>query len=131
MRTIRSLIRVLLAITSPACLIISAWSQSSAQPSQAQTTDLVLKKTVRRVIVDVVVSDSNDKPVSGLTAKDFVVKEDRAPQQILTFDIHTLNTAAEPIPKLPPLPPNTFLNLPPRAEQGPLYVILYDMVNME
>ena len=34
-------------------------------------------------------------------------------------------------PKLPPEPPNTFVNLPTTPEKGPLYVLLYDLVNMD
>jgi VWFA-related protein len=131
-----NLIRVLTYHLSAAVIVMSlilpAWSQSSAHVSQeSKTDDLVVKKTVRRVIVDVVVTDSNAKPVSGLTAKDFAVKEDDASQQILSFDAHSLDTAMDSVPKIPSLPPNTFLNLPPRPERGPLYIILYDMVNME
>ena len=114
------------------CLLVLAVSQSSAQSSQdVSPTDLVMKRTVRRVIVDVVVTDSIGRPVSGLTAKDFSVREDDQPQKILTFDVHSLENQPQAIPKVPALPVNTFLNLPSRLEQGPLYVLLYDMVNME
>src|SRR5208282_6181232 len=34
-------------------------------------------------------------------------------------------------PKLPPEPPNSFVNLPTTPEKGPLYVLLYDLVNMD
>ena len=29
------------------------------------------------------------------------------------------------------MPPNHFVNIPPTPERGPLYVILYDLVNIE
>jgi VWFA-related protein len=123
------LTRILSITAVAACLVYPAGSQSSI--SDAQTKDLVLKKTVRRVIVDVVVTDSTSRPVPGLTEKDFTVKEDGRSQQALSFDVHTLDSGVDSIPKVPDLPTNTFLNLPPRAERGPLYVLLYDMVNME
>lgn len=99
-------------------------------PAQ-QTRDhdeLVIKRNVRRVIVDVVVTDSSRKPVYGLTRKDFSITEDGKPQKILSFDVHDLGSAFTP-PKLPPLPPNTFVNVPTAPERGPLYVLLLDLRN--
>ncbi len=85
--------------------------------------ELVIKENVRRVIVDVVVTDSSRKPVHGLTRKDFSVSEDGKSQKILSFDVHDLDSTFVP-PKLPPLPPNTFVNVPAAPERGPLYVLL-------
>ena len=90
----------------------------------------MLKSTVNRVILDVVVTDSNGRPVRGLTAKDFSVAEDGRPQEILAFDVHSLDTASD-FAKLPPLPANTFVNIPTAPERGPLYVLLLDLVNSE
>jgi VWFA-related protein len=117
-----------------------AQSAQSARPAQegAQASaeaqkpggDLVLKSTVNRVILDVVVTDSNGRPVRGLTAKDFSVAEDGRPQEVLAFDVHSLDTASD-FAKLPPLPANTFVNIPTTPERGPLYVLLLDLVNSE
>jgi VWFA-related protein len=90
------------------------------------------RTTVRRVIVDVVVRDSNNKPVHGLTANDFVVAEDGHPQNILSFDVHNFDSPSISLPpNAPHMPPNHFVNIPATPERGPLYVILYDLVNME
>ena len=105
---------------------------SAAQPSNLESSEpgtLVIRKSVHRVILDVVVTDSNEKPVHGLTREDFSVDEDGKPQRVLSFDVHDFNAPAD-VPKVPPLPPNTFMNVPPAPERGPLNVILYDMVNM-
>ncbi|HEY0759941.1 MAG TPA: VWA domain-containing protein [Acidisarcina sp.] len=102
----------------------NAWSQQETPP------DIVIKATVRRVILDVVVTDSFGKPVQGLTRKDFSVLEDGSSQRILSFDSHELGPAPEP-PRTPQLPANTFLSLPTEAERGPLYVLLLDLVNTE
>ena len=98
--------------------------------AQKQAGDLVLKSTVNRVVLDVVVTDSNGSPVRGLAAKDFSVAEDGRPQAILAFDVHSLETASD-FAKLPALPANTFVNIPPSPERGPLYVLLLDLVNSE
>jgi VWFA-related protein len=103
-------------------------------PEPAESSAAVIRKSVRRVIVDVVVTDSSGKPVRGLTREDFAVEEDGKPQRLLSFDVHDdvhdFEGAAEVPPVLPRLPPNTFMNVPTAQERGPLYVILYDMLNM-
>ncbi|MGD0568238.1 MAG: VWA domain-containing protein [Candidatus Sulfotelmatobacter sp.] len=107
-------------------------AQQSPSPSQTQVSGTVFKSVVNRVIVDVVVTDAQGKPVHGLTRRDFSVTEDDVPQRVLTFDVHNLDAASESVPpNLPPLPVNTFLNLPPVPERGPLCVLLLDLVNTE
>ncbi len=86
-----------------------------------------IKANVRRVVVDVVVTDSQGNPKRGLTEKDFSVKEDGTPQRILSFDPHVDDAWIGLLPAN--VPPNTFINLPRQPEQGPLYVLFYDMVN--
>jgi VWFA-related protein len=89
----------------------------------------VFQLDVRRVPVDVVVVDKNGNPVRGLGKEDFVVKEDGATQTVLSFDYFDGSHPSFVPPKVPDLPANTFVNLPAEPEQGPLYVIYYDMVN--
>jgi hypothetical protein len=68
-------------------------------------------------------------PVRGLTRNDFVVKEDKNIQNVLSFDYFDGSLPSYVPKKLPTLPTNTFVNLPREPEQGPLYVLYYDMVN--
>ncbi len=99
---------------------------------ETETSGLVFHSTVRRVVVDVVISDSNGKPVSGLTASDFSVAEDGKPQRVRSFDVHDFDTVSASLPKAPAyLPTNTFVNVPSGPERGPLYVLLLDLLNME
>jgi VWFA-related protein len=84
----------------------------------------------QRVLEDVVVTDSHGNAVHGLTRDAFTLKEDGEAQRILSFDVHDGSKEEFVPPKGPPLPPNTYVDLPSAPEQGPLYVILYDMVNM-
>jgi VWFA-related protein len=92
---------------------------------------MVIKENVRRVIVDVVVTDASGRAVRGLGRDDFSIAEDGKPQRALSFDVHDFDAAPESPPLQPTsLPPNTFMNVPETPERGPLYVILYDMVNM-
>src|SRR5271165_5050125 len=98
---------VLITIRTPGLLsfllllgLYPAGAQRSSEPPAAAPSNLVLKKTVRRVIVDVAVTDSAGNPVRGLSQSDFLVKEDGKPQQILSFEKHDLESAYVP-PKLP------------------------------
>jgi VWFA-related protein len=113
----------------------SAQQDASSTPNQAAPpgySTTVFKANVRRVIVDVVVTDSHGKAVSGLTKQDFSVAEDGKQQQIRSFDANGFSPAMDYLPpNLPPEPPNTFVNLPKTPEKGPLYVLLYDLVNMD
>jgi VWFA-related protein len=107
-------------------------AQQAPKPSQSEqtpaSTGLVLKSVVRRVVLDVVVTDSQGKPVRGLSQQDFSLAEDGKPQRILSFDTYNFDSPAEAFPT-PVLPANTFVNVPHIPERGPLYVLLYDMLN--
>lgn len=103
-------------------------SQKPADGSQPYTISV----TARRVVLDVVVTDSHHNAVRGLTQNDFAVFEDNQPQAIRSFEAEDFTTPSGFVaPKLPPLPPDTYVNVAMAPETGPLYVIVYDAVNME
>jgi len=104
-----------------------ALQQGKQDPGDGSGT--VIHMDVRRVPIDVVVTDKDGNPVKGLWKDDFVVKEDKQPQTILSFDYQDGSTPSYVPAKLPPLPVNTFVNVPTEPEQGPLYILYYDMVN--
>jgi VWFA-related protein len=114
-----------------ACALVSAAQQPPPKPPEdASESTLVLHATVHRVLVDVVVRDSHDQPVRGLSEKDLAISEDGKAQRILSFEEHDMDadTDAGP-PPTSPLPANTFVNVPASPERGPLNVILYDMLD--
>jgi VWFA-related protein len=117
----------------PASVLAALSLQLAAQTVPTSPTPIatgvVLKKTVRRVVLDVVVTGPNLKAIRGLSQQDFSVTEDGAPQQILSFEAHEFGSADYVPPQLPPLPLNTYVDVPNRPEAGPLNVILYDMLN--
>jgi len=107
-------------------------SPPDAADSAAVKSPYVFKSNVRRVVLDVVVSDSLGRPVSGLTADDFSIAEDGKPQSLRAFDVHDFEPASGSLPSLPAsLPTNTFVNMPKGPERGPLYVLLLDLLNMD
>jgi VWFA-related protein len=109
-------------------------AQQSGQPQPEKGSDapgFTLKTTVNRVLVDVTVTDAHGTPVHGLSKGDFVVEEDGMPQRVLSFDEYNFDKGMDYVPpKLPVLPPNTYVDLPADPERGPLYVLLYDLVNI-
>lgn len=98
--------------------------------AEASNEQFKFRVSVNRVVLDVVVTDSNGKPVHGLTKQDFSLRENGAEQTILSFDVHSLDANPGYFAKLPP-PPNTFVNIASEPERGPLYVLLLDLVNTE
>ena len=102
---------------------------ATAAAQSLEQNGYTLRQTVRNVPIEVVVTDKDGKPVRGLKQSDFTITEDKAPQRILSFEYEDGSVPSFVPPKLPPLPPNTFVNVPNEAEFGPLYVLYYDLVN--
>jgi VWFA-related protein len=125
--------RIILSLMLLALPLVSASLLAAQQQAQKDTNSSaplpVIRETVRRVPVDIVVTDKQGNPVRGLKKEDFTVKEDKKEQAVLSFDYQDGSVPSYVPPKLPALPANTFVNLPSQPEQGPLYVLYYDMVN--
>ncbi len=118
-------------------LVAAALAQQA--PPRNSKPQTIFRSNVRRVVVDVVVTDSHGQPVKGLKQSDFSVSEERdqfpdkpekKEQRILSFDTHDFSTPDFIPPQIHPLPVNTFVDLPKEPERGPLYVLYYDMVNL-
>lgn len=107
----------------PLHLLAQAPQSESPQPDASTPT---LNMTARTVLVDVVVTGKDGKPVKGLHKEDFTVMEDGRPQQITSFEEHP---GANPPPPLPPLPPNVFTNIPRPSSAGSPIVLLLDSLN--
>jgi len=117
------------AVTVAIALFLSLPASSQQADTKPAPSDMTIHTTVSRVIEDVVVTDRNGNPVRGLTKWDFSLREDDKPQTLLTFEEHD-GSKPDFVPlAIPRLPSNTFVDLPSAPEQGPLFVILYDMVN--
>jgi len=113
--------------------LVSTAVLAAQEPPKNTTSEsgTVLRQTVRRVRVDVVVTDAQGHTVRDLHATDFHVSEDGKPQTLRQFEYHTDEDAEAALPKRPALPPHTFMNLPAAPERGPLMVVLYDVLNTQ
>jgi VWFA-related protein len=82
---------------------------------------------MKLVIVDVAVTDAKQNLVHNLTASDFSVFDNGAPEKIKTFEEHSSNTAqAEPPLNLPP---GTFTNYTTAPAGAALNILLLDTLN--
>jgi VWFA-related protein len=87
----------------------------------------VFQANARIVVLDVVVSGRNSRPVSGLDKKDFRVSEDGHPQTITYFEVHN---GAQPLQANPPvLQPNIYTNIPRIEPSDSLTVLVLDSLN--
>jgi len=114
-----------------ALVAVGTLASQESQPKQepAKDSGYVLRQTVRRVRVDVTVTDGQGNPVPGLQATDFRLSEDGKPQSIRHFEWQGGDARLAHAPTRPVLPPHMFMNLPERPESGPPTVLLYDLLN--
>jgi VWFA-related protein len=82
----------------------------------------------RAVLVDVIVTDRNGKPVTGLKKDAFTVTEQGKPQKISFFEENGLEKPAQPV-ELPKLPPDVFSNFSPFPQPPAVNVLLLDSLN--
>ncbi len=98
----RSFTRLTLLCFSALLLPVSLCAQNAAQTAAPEEIGSApqsasISVNARLVVLDVVVTDKDGKPVEGLTAKDFQVLEDGQPQRIRSVEPpseHTLPTAS-------------------------------------
>lgn len=99
------------------------WAQSR-RPQSSQPT---LTITSRAVLVDVIVTGKDGKPIQDLKQSDFTVTENGKPQAITFFEQHHNAPIAPPV--VPTLPANTFSNLSEYPQPPAVNVVLLDSLN--
>ena len=94
----------------------------------AQTTAPAIQVTTRLVSVDVVVQDASGHIVPGLTAKDFLLKENGREQRLAAFTDQTgLSATTQSAPVT--TKQYQFSNVPDAARTGAVTLILFDRLN--
>jgi VWFA-related protein len=106
--------------------LLSGPVQSQTAPQDANA-DQVFHANARIVVLDVVVSGKNRRPLTGLHKQDFVLSEDGHPQTIGYFEEHT---GEQPLQVNPPDPtPNIFTNIPRVKPSDSVTVLVLDSLN--
>jgi VWFA-related protein len=106
---------------------------ATSSPAPADTTtgalpsSTVLHTNTQLVLVDVVVTN-HDHPVQGLNRDRFRIFEDGHELPISSFDEFS-PAAAVTVDAPPPLPPNTYSNVPTYPDTGAVNVLLLDALN--
>ena len=108
----------------------SAAPQPALQPRTGDTGPK-LSITTHEVLLDVLVTDASNHPVTGLTSADFTVTEEGIPQTLKHLREHQPMGATEVarLRNVPALPPNTFTNFTPEVNTNAATVILLDALN--
>ncbi len=83
-------------------LFISAVAQQVGQNTQPGATAPTFSTGAQLVIETMTVTDKKGAPLEGLTAKDFVVREDGTPQTIKVFDYQKFVGTTAPAPRSTP-----------------------------
>jgi len=120
-----------LAWVALATLAANPFTPRLAAQDGAAGSTYKIQKTTHRVLVDVVVTDRDGRPVRGLRQDDFTIQEEGKSQQIRSFDVEGSSVPATTAPAPPQLPVNTYTDVANEPEGGPLYILVYDMVNTE
>ena len=131
-----SAIALAIALSVPLLLADITDAQTQTNPAPITSTGparTTIKTQVRQVLLDVVVTDSRNRPITGLKREDFSVSEDGKPQQIVSFETHASAhpsaDSATPSTAVPQLFPNTFWNVSSARADLPLNIILFDVLN--
>ncbi|MGA2217442.1 MAG: VWA domain-containing protein [Terracidiphilus sp.] len=110
------------------CVILRAQSPS---PIETESPAATLKLNVRTVLVDVVVTDRDNRAVAGLKKEDFQVLEDGKPQTVSFFDANFAPDPSAAAAQAPHLPPNFFTNVPAFVPSNSVNVLLMDGLNTQ
>ena len=115
----------------PFIFVVLAAAQTQQPAPSTTAPPPTLHASTQLVVVDVVVTDKNRKPVHGLRSSDFTLTEANAPQVLNHFEEHSALTVvdATKFQEMPKLPPGIFTNYTPEPVSGSVDVLLIDALN--
>jgi len=120
---------ILLSLSLFTLLVGQGFAQTVPPPDTAASS-ATLKINTRAVLVDVLVSDHNGAPVTGLRQDAFTVTEQGKPQTISFFEEHKAAPQQQPV-EIPKLPVNVFTNFSPIPLPPAVNVLLLDSLNTQ
>jgi len=115
-------------ILSAPILVLGSFVGLLCAAQAPQSAETVLHTTTNLVLVDVVVADKG-QAIHGLDQTRFHVFEDGHEQSIASFDEYRPAAAPAEFAPPPPLPPDTYSNVPSSPANGALNVLLLDALN--
>ncbi len=95
---------------------------------QSDESATTLRVNSKAVLVDVIVSDSSGKPITGLSRDAFTVTEQGKRQTISFFEENGNAPPARPV-EMPTMPPDIFTNFSPFPQPPAVNVLLLDSLN--
>jgi VWFA-related protein len=111
-------------------ILVSASLLRAQTPSpDSANPQAVFRATARAVLVDVVVTDKNNQPVTGLPQENFQILEDGHPQAVASFDEHAGLPDVPALTRQASLPVNVFSNQPLVKTGDSANVLLLDSLN--
>jgi VWFA-related protein len=109
---------------------VTVLTAADQQQTSASSDVPVFRTGTRLVLVDVIATDSNGKPIHGLKVEDFTVLDNGKPQTIRSFDEHRADmTPSLPEEAPPELPAGVFSNWAPVPRSSSVNIILFDSLN--
>ncbi len=96
------LLRTVLAVTLPTATAVATAQQIGQNKPAGDTQPYTVSVKSQLVVETVVVKDKQGKFIPGLTAKDFTLTEDGAPQTIRFCEHQALTENAAPVPVAKP-----------------------------
>lgn len=120
-----------IGIVASTAIIAASSLIGQSNDATANAPETTLKVNSRAVLVDVVVTNRDGKPVKGLKQEDFRVLEQGKPQGISYFEEHNQDqlTGRELKTASPQMPPNVFTNFSPLPPPPAVNVLLLDALN--
>jgi VWFA-related protein len=103
--------------------LMNSWAQTP--PPAPEIPPPAIRVTTHMVLVDVVVTDKQGKPIPGLRPEDFVVEENGKNQKIASLSTPNENSASP----IPVLPSGIYSNRPQYRSTGPITLMLLDAIN--
>jgi VWFA-related protein len=117
------------------CAIFASSQNLSTQSPDVQAAANVRTESVptfhstsNMVVVDVVVTDHDGKPISGLDRDDFTLLEDGKPQHLQAFETHLPAKQPAALPSIN-LPTGEYTNFPTQVSNSAVNVVLFDILN--
>ncbi len=119
----------LVCLIALAATVFCPRNASAQTPAASQNPSVpTLHARTKLVVIDVVITDKDHRPVHSLRQDDFTLLESGEPQTVKSFEEHRPNPSAA-IVSPPSMPPGFFTNLTPVSNDAPVNILVIDTLN--